>query len=96
VKENPLARPQGEGASAPGRWCPWLLVLLLLVVAGALYIAVPVAPFLPLKTAQKVELSGELMVAAEVVFWGAALFWGKEVISHHCRLLDPRAWLRKG
>ena len=81
---------------AHGRWRPWLLVLLLLVVPGALYTAVPVVPFLPLTTAQKVGLSGGLVVAAEVVFWGAALFLGKEVISRYRRLLDPRAWFSKG
>jgi hypothetical protein len=66
------------------------------VVPGALYTAVPVVPFLPLTTAQKVGLSGGLVVAAEVVFWGAALFLGKEVISRYRRLLDPRAWFSKG
>jgi hypothetical protein len=65
------------------------------VVPGALYTAVPVVPFLPLTTAQKVGLSGGLVVAAEVVFWGAALYLGKEVISRYRRLLDPRAWFRK-
>ena len=95
MKEHPPGRPQGEGASAPGRWRPWLLVLLLLLVPGTLYTAVPVVPFLPLTTAQKVVLSGGLVVAAEVVFWGAALYLGKEVISRYRRLLDPRAWFRK-
>ena len=96
MKEVPPGRPQGEGAPAPRRWHPWLLVLLLLVVPGALYTAVPVVPFLPLTSAQKVGISGGLVVAAEVVFWGAALFLGKEVISRYRRLLDPRAWFRKG
>jgi hypothetical protein len=96
VKEDPPGRPQGEGAPVPGRWRPWLLVLLLLVVPGAFYTAVPVVPFLPLTTAQKVGISGGLVVAAEVVFWGAALFLGKEVISRYRRLLDPRAWFHKG
>ena len=96
MKEDLPGRTQGEGALAPGRWRPWLLVLLLLVVPGTLYTAVPVVPFLPLTTAQKVGLSGGLVVAAEVVFWGAALFLGKEVISRYRSLLDPRAWFRKG
>lgn len=94
MREDPPVRPQGE--EAPGRWRPWLLVLLLLVVPGALYTAVPVVPFLPLTTAQKVGLSGGLVVVAEVVFWGAALFLGKEAISRYRRLLDPRTWFRKG
>ena len=96
MKEDPPGRLQGEGAPDPGRWRPWLLVLLLPVVPGALYTTVPVVPFLPLTTAQKVGLSGGLVVAAEVVFWGAALFLGKEVISRFRRLLDPRAWFSKG
>jgi hypothetical protein len=36
------------------------------------------------------------VVAAEVVFWGATLFLGKEVILRYRRLLDPRGWFRKG
>jgi hypothetical protein len=34
------------------------------------------------------------VVAAEVVFWGAALFVGREVISRYRRFFDPRAWKR--
>jgi 8-oxo-dGTP diphosphatase len=55
---------------------------------------VPVVPFLPLTTAQKVGLSAVLVVAAEAVFWGAALFLGKEVISRYRRFFDPRTWKR--
>ena len=85
-------RPQEE--KSPERWRPWVLVFLLLVVPGALYAAVPVVPFLPLTTAQKVGLSAVLVVAAEAVFWGAALFVGKEVISRYRRFFDPRTWRR--
>ena len=85
-------RPQG--GKNRERWRPWVLVFLLLVVPGALYAAVPVVPFLPLTTAQKVGLSAVLVVAAEAVFWGAALFLGKEVISRYRRFFDPRTWKR--
>jgi hypothetical protein len=74
----------------------WILVIVLLVIPGALYAAVPAVPFLPLTTAQKIGLSSGLVVVAEVVFWGAALFAGKEVISRYRRYFDPRTWLRKG
>ena len=74
----------------------WLLVLVLLVIPGALYAAIPVVPFLPLTTAQKIGLTTELVIVAEAIFWGAALFVGKEAISRYRRLLDPRAWFRKG
>ena len=73
--------------------------MVLLVISGALYSAVPVVPFLPLTTAQKVGLLvgllAGLVVAAEAVFWGAALFFGKKVISRFRRLFDPRSWRRK-
>ena len=85
-------RPQEE--KSPERWRPWVLVFLLLVVPGALYTAVPVVAILPLTTAQKVGLSAGLVVAAEAVFWGAALFLGKEVISRYRRFFDPRTWKR--
>jgi hypothetical protein len=72
----------------------WIFVIVLLVIPGALYAAVPVVPFLPLTTAQKIGLSAGLVVAAEIVFWVAALFVGKEVISRYRRFFDPRAWKR--
>ena len=73
----------------------WILVIVLLVVPGALYAAIPVVPFLPLTTAQKIGLSSGLVVVAEVIFWAAALFVGKEAISRYRRYFDPRAWFRK-
>ena len=79
---------------AVGRWRPWVLVVVLVVVPGLLYSAIPTVPFLPLTTAQKVGLSAGLVVVAELVFWGAALFLGGEVISRYRRFLDPRAWRR--
>ena len=74
----------------------WILVIVLLVVPGALYAAIPVVPFLPLTTAQKIGLSSGLVVVAEVVFWAAALFVGREVISRYRSYFDPRTWFRKG
>ena len=72
----------------------WLLVLVLLVIPGALYAAIPVVPFLPLTTAQKIGLTTELVIVAEAIFWGAALFVGKEAISRYRRYFDPRTWKR--
>jgi hypothetical protein len=94
VRDDPVAL-EGEKIPAPGQWRAGLLVVVLLVISGALYSAVPVVPFLPLTTAQKVGLSVGLVVAAEAVFWGAALFFGKKVISRFRRLFDPRSWRRK-
>jgi hypothetical protein len=69
--------------------------VVLLVIPGLLYSAIPIVPFLPLTTAQKVGLSAGLVVVAEAVFLGAALFLGREVISRYRRLFDPRTWRRK-
>ena len=83
-----------QGERAPAQWRSWVLVVLLLVVPGLLYTAVPVVPFLPLTTAQKVGLSAGLVVVAEAVFWGAALFLGGELVSRYRRFFDPRTWKR--
>lgn len=92
MKDDPV-RPD-EQAERSG-WRPWVLVVVLLVIPGLLYSAIPIVPFLPLTTTQKVGLSAGLVVAAEAVFWGAAFFLGKEMISRYRRLFDPRTW-RKG
>ena len=97
MRENdPVRRESASGETSDPilRKRIWILVIVLLVIPGALYAAIPVVPFLPLTTAQKVGLSAGLVVAAEVVFWGAALFVGKEVISRYRRFFDPRAWKR--
>jgi hypothetical protein len=94
MRENYLIRPESgsDDASDPvSKKRSWILVVVLLVTPGALYAAVPVLSFLPLTTAQKIGLSAGLVVAAEVVFWGAALFIGKKVISRYRRFFDPRA-----
>ena len=91
MREDP---DQLQGERAPAQWRPWVLVVLLLVVPGLLYTAVPVVPFLPLTTAQKVGLSAGLVVVAEAVFWGAALFLGGELVSRYRRFFDPRTWKR--
>jgi hypothetical protein len=85
----------GEEDPRPGPSRAWLPVVVLLVISGALYSAVPVVPFLPLTTAQKVGLSAGLVVAVEAVFWGAALFFGRQVISRYRRVFDPRSWRHK-
>jgi hypothetical protein len=74
----------------------WILVIVLLVIPGTLYATIPAVVFLPLTTAQKIWLSTGLVILAEAIFWGAALFVGKEAISRYRRYLDPRAWLRRG
>ena len=89
-------RPEERAEEAgSGRKETWVLVVVLVVVPGLLYSAIPIVPFLPITTAQKVGLSAALVVVAEVVFFGAAIFLGREVISRYHRYLDPRTWRRK-
>ena len=97
MRENDPVRLESgsDDASDPiSKKRAWILVIVVLVIPGALYAAVPVVPFLPLTTAQKIGLSAGLVVAAEVVFWGATLLVGKEGISRYRRFFDPRAWKR--
>jgi hypothetical protein len=98
VKGNDAIRSEGgsDGSDSVPKGRTWILVVALLVIPGVLYAAVPVVPFLPLTTAQKIGLSSGLVVLAEAVFWGAALFVGKEAISRYRRFFGPRAWFRKG
>jgi hypothetical protein len=97
MRENDPVRLESDSDDASytvSKKRAWTFVIVLLVIPGALYAAIPMVPFLPLTTAQKIGLSAGLVVAAEVVFWGAALFVGKEVISRYRRFFDPRAWKR--
>ena len=93
-REGEPGAPAGQRPDE--RWKVWAAILGALVIPTLLWAAVPVVAFLPLAGAHKVWVSGGLVVAAEVVFWGAALFLGKEVISRYRSLLDPRAWFRGG
>jgi hypothetical protein len=97
VRGNGSIRPESDPGAADRapRRRTWVLVVVLLVIPGALYAALPVVPFLPLTTAQKIWVSSGLVVAAEVVFWGAAFFVDKEVVTRYRRFLDPRALFRK-
>ena len=98
MRENEPIKPAG-GPNEPGsttRWRTWALVVVLLGVPGALYTAVSVVAFLPLTTAQKIGVFSGLVVEAEVVLWGAALFVGRAMISRYRRFFDPRARFEKG
>ena len=88
------SRPQKEPETPASGRRAWILIVVLLVIPGALYAAIPAVPFLPLTTAQKIGLTTGLVILAEVIFWGAALFVGKEAISRYRRYFDPRTWKR--
>jgi hypothetical protein len=92
---DPRPGPEREPEPPASGRRVWILVVVLLVIPGALYAAIPVVPFLPLTTAQKIGLTTGLVIVAEAIFWGAALFLGKEAISRYRRYFDPRAWSRK-
>ena len=92
---DPRPGPEREPELPASGRRAWILVVALLVIPGALYAAIPVVPFLPLTTAQKIGLTTGLVIVAEAIFWGAALFLGKEAISRYRRYFDPRAWSHK-
>lgn len=85
-------------ASAPGRMPrgrAGLYALFLLVIPTVLWMLAVVVPFLPLEVEAKIWLVSSFAVAAEVVFWGAALVLGREVAVRYRRYFDPRKWFRK-
>jgi len=97
MRETDPVRLEGNSDDGPftvSRKRAWILIIALLVIPGALYAALPVFPFLPLTMTQKIGLSAGLVVAAEVVFWRAALFVGKGVISRYRCFFDPHVWKR--
>lgn len=97
--EERLDAAESGGASedrrSSGFGRAWPPILFLLVIPAALSLSVPVVPFLPLSTGAKVWLVSALLAGAEVVFWGAVLLFGKEVVSRYRRCFDPRHWFRK-
>ena len=92
--ENGPSEPRWpeDAPESPPRGRAWVLVVVLLVILGALYAAVPAVPFLLLTTAQKISLPTGLAIAGEAVFWGAAFLLGQEVVRCYCRLFDSRRW----
>ena len=87
--------PVGTARSRKG-WWTWILVFGGMVVPTLLYLAIPVFPFLPLTTGQKVWVSTGLVVIAETVFLISALILSREAVRRcHC-YLDPRRWFGKG
>jgi len=88
--------PDHSASDAPERsGRVWLAVVMLVVVPGLLYAAIPMVVFLPLSTGWKVWISGGLVVVAETVFVVAVIFLGGEVVSRYRRFLDPRTLFRK-
>ncbi len=85
------------GASSEPRsgWRIWVLVFGVFVVPGVLYLTLPLVPFLPLTTGQKVWVAADLVVVAEVTFLLSALLLGREAVRHYRGFLDPRRWFTK-
>jgi len=77
-------------------WRTWVLVFGVIVVPTLVYLAIPVVPFLPLTTGQKVWVASGLVVVAETVFLLSALVLGREAVRRYRRYLDPRRWFGKG
>ena len=56
----------------------------------ALWVALPVVPFLPLSVAAKTTGAGALIIVAEVAFWGGAVLAGPTAARR------MRSWWRRG
>ena len=81
-----------DASESPPRGQAWIPVVVLMVISGALYAAIPAVLFLPLMTAQKIGHAAGLGIAGEAVFWGAAFLLGREVVRRYHRLFEPRRW----
>lgn len=73
----------------------WVLICGVFVVPGVLYLMLPLVPFLPLATGQKVWVASGLVVAAEGTFLLSALLLGREAVRHYRGFMDPRRWFGK-
>ena len=62
--------------------------VLLLGLSVALWVPLPVVPFLPLDAGVKVTLGGGLVVGAEIAFWLGAALAGPEIVRR------ARSWIR--
>lgn len=60
------------------RWLAWASVILSFPVWTAAFV---VAPFVPLEPARRAALAGVLLALGEVMFWGAGLVLGAEVMA---------------
>lgn len=94
MSEEERPKTPAENARREPRGRAWVYFVLLVGVPGALWAAAAVVPFLPVGTATKVWLVPGFLVLAEVVFWGAALFLGREIVARYRRYFDPRNWFR--
>ena len=56
----------------------------------ALWVALPLVPFLPLSVAAKATGAGSLIIVAEVAFWGGAVLAGPTAARR------MRSWWRRG
>ncbi|HET7480948.1 MAG TPA: transporter suffix domain-containing protein [Rubrobacteraceae bacterium] len=65
------------------------------MIPAALTLSTLAVPFLPLPTEVKVWTVSGLLISTEVVFWGAALYFGGEVAARYRRFFNPRNWFGK-
>ena len=63
--------------------------VVLMVFSLALWVALPVVPFLPLSVTAKATGAGALIIVAEVAFWGGAVLAGPTAARR------MRSWWRR-
>lgn len=71
------------------------IALVLVIVSCAFWAGLLAVPFLGLSGSGKAWLSGGLIVAGELTFWGGALIVGRDLMLKHRDKLWPPNWSRK-
>ena len=94
---EPVPRGPSEADAVAQPTARWTLRSLLgvglLVLSWALWLAVPVGPFLPLSVAGRTSVVGAALLAAELAFWLGLLLMGPE-LAEVWRRWFPSGWWR--
>ncbi|AMQ22540.1 transporter suffix domain-containing protein [Geobacillus sp. JS12] len=64
----------------------------LIIASFVVWVAVPIAPFLPFSAAVKATIVAAVIVAAEVMFWLGVLLAGKEAAMKLKAYWNPKHW----
>jgi hypothetical protein len=64
----------------------------LIIASFVVWVAVPIAPFLPFSAAVKATIVATVIAAAEVMFWLGVLLAGKEAARKLKAYWNPKHW----
>jgi len=69
--------------------------IFLVVLSFVLYGLIPLLPFLPISTSQKIATAPLLALLGELAFWPGGVLLGREVIARYKVCLNPCTWFVK-